>query len=190
MTLFFILAAVFAALLILLLTRKRVKCSLILSRAGIAARASLWRFCFVRSFPFDALLRVAAMREKKKKRKKRGIRITNIKGGVALCAVKISGRLGIREDAAGTAFLCGVMRCFFEAALGALSHEAIESLEIRPDFNNGVFWLYMEGILTLYPGKIIAMLIGKWVKEEFEKWRILSRTLWRRPWQNSGTWSM
>lgn len=193
MALFYFLAApalVLALLLAIILAPKRVRAALIVSGSGVTLRASLYGIRLVRSYSCERLLNILADGlGKKSKERKWKLRFHQVRESVRLEELAARGRLGFAADAAASAMFCGALGCALEAAFAALSDGARFSARIMPDFTRKVFWIYLEGMLKIHTGKIIIALMGQRLKEEYKKWRILSKTLWKRPWQSSGRWS-
>lgn len=175
--------AVFGALL-----KKSVRFALSFSRTGYALKIELLGIRFTREGAYDRLFS-AIMKGAGKKSVLRPDA-----GDVIDCiepeALRVRARMGINGDAAATAFVCGALRALLDACAAALCEKVKLCFDVRPEFSRGMLWIYMEGILAVYPGKLILKTIGKLMREVMRKWLIRSRTSWRPPWRSSGKWSM
>ncbi len=189
MALFFILAAL-AFALILLLTAKRIRFTALLAPSGISLHFSFLGIPFVRQYSYERLLGMIAFGEKREAKRKEKLGFWDFRKAFRFNGLNVRGRLGFAGDAAATAMSCGVLSCALDAIFAMLTKDGRFSVRITPSFTRKIFWLYLEGMLKIYPGKIITAFAAKRLKEEYEKWRILSRTLWKRPWQSSRKWSM
>ncbi|OQA72010.1 MAG: hypothetical protein BWY35_01794 [Firmicutes bacterium ADurb.Bin248] len=189
MALFSILAAL-AFALILLLTGKRIRFTALVAPSGVSLRFSFLGIPFARQYSYERLLGMIAFGEKREKHRKEKLGFWDFRKAFRFNGLNAHGKLGFAGDAAATAVFCGALGCALEAAFAALTQDGRFSVRVTPEFTRKTFWLYLEGMLKIYPGKIIIAFAGKRLKEEYEKWRILSRTLWKRPWQSSGKWSM
>ncbi len=189
MALFLPLTFAILAAVVSIFTGRRVGFAIVVSRTGVLLRISKWKLKYRRIVTYDTILR-SVIDPRESKKKKRRVHLQDLKGAFRLIEVDLRGRLGIRDDAAATAILCGAANCFVETALSVFCAGAKASVGVTPDFTKGVFWLYLEGILMIYPGKVIVTLIRLWLKEVRKKWRIPSKTSWKRQWQGSRKWSM
>lgn len=190
MALIVFLAIALTTIIILMTIKKRMRIMLIVSRGGITFCMAFWWFRLVRSFSYKKLADMIIDRPDRKKAKVHLIRLKDFVDKYELTSLTIRGRVGIPNDAACTAILCGMLQNLAQSVFSVRIRDAKKNISIKPDFARGIFWLYLEGILIIYPGKIIVMLIRAWLKEVCKKWRIRSKTLWKRQWQNSRKWSM
>ena len=101
-----------------------------------------------------------------KTKKKSSVPLRKIvkRGCTELVELCVTGRIGIVNDAAKTAFLCGVMNVFAETVLKEMGAKKVY-IRFVPDFTQDLFWLYMEGRIAVYPRKIAAILIKEKFKE-------------------------
>lgn len=97
-------------------------------------------------------------------------------------AVTIEGELGMIENAAATALLCGALISLLTITWSFLNKEKdAPVLDIRflPNFQRNCFRLNLEGIAGLSPIHIIIAIVlwrSKSRKVQKKKWRILSKT--------------
>lgn len=75
--------------------------------------------------------------------------------------LKVRCRLGIEEDAYHTVLLCGALRIFFDEFFRVFLHVKNGEVSVAPDFAYPVFWLKVEGILTIRSTQIIAAALGQ-----------------------------
>ncbi len=69
--------------------------------------------------------------------------------------LRVTGKTGIAEDACKTVLACGLFRLAFTEA-ARLLHVKKREIIIKPEFNAPVFWLKVEGILTIRSTQIIG----------------------------------
>lgn len=170
------------------LLKKRVSFVLVLSAQGYRAIIRVLGIKLTFEGAYDRLWYLIGEKENKKN----GFKLNA--GEVIACfelkRLYAHARIGIKDDAAATAFTCGVLRALFDAAGAAICKNTKLDFDLKPEFDRGMLWIYMEGILVVYPGKLIRMIIGKLIREVMRKWLIRSKTSWRPPWQSSEKWSM
>ncbi|HWQ59202.1 MAG TPA: DUF2953 domain-containing protein [Clostridia bacterium] len=186
MALLYVLAALLVLALILL-TEKRIRFALLVTETGVSLRASIFGHRIARQYSYERVLGMIALGEKRNKKRKERLRFWD---AFHLHGLVARGRLGFGGEAAATAIVCGALGYALEALYAVFSDDGSFSARVTPDFTRKVFWIYLEGMLKMHPGKIIIEFIVKRLKEEYEKWRILSKILWRRPWQSSEKWLM
>ena len=185
----FLIALALAAVLLFLLSPKRIRFALLLAGSGLHLRAQFMRIPFARRFAWDRILISMLERKKRRRKRKRGIRLRELRAGIDFPRLCARGRLGT-GDAAQTAVLCGALGGFFQALLTLLPGDERPGVFLTPDFKKSVFWINLGGILIIYPGKIIAAFVVTQVKEGFETWRIRLKTSWKPQWISSRKQSM
>jgi len=77
-------------------------------------------------------------------------------------------KVGIAEDAYHTVLVCGALRIFFNA-LTVLLHLKSSEVSVTPDFRAPVFWLKVEGILTIRSTQIINAVLERGFKGHRKK---------------------
>lgn len=190
MALIVFLAIALVALMVLMLVKKRMRIMLLVSRNGVTFCMTFWWWKVLRSFSYKRLADMIIDRPDRKQAKNHLIRLSDLVDKYQLSSLTIRSRIGISNDAACTAVVCGMLQNLVQTFFSIRVNDAKKDVNIKPDFTRGIFWLYLEGILIIYPGKIIDMLIKSWLKEKSKKWRIRSKTSWKQQWQSSGKWSM
>ncbi|HWS29863.1 MAG TPA: DUF2953 domain-containing protein [Clostridia bacterium] len=116
--------------------------------------------------------RISAEPKKKKPRHRRPGATNTIlravlRGGTAE-TLRVRCKVGIAEDAYHTVLVCGVLRIFFNALM-ALFHLKSAAVSVTPDFKAPVFWLKVEGILTIHSTQIIGAVLERGLKRQRKK---------------------
>ncbi|HWR19996.1 MAG TPA: DUF2953 domain-containing protein [Clostridia bacterium] len=96
--------------------------------------------------------------------------ISAVMRGGNLEALRVRCKVGIEEDAYHTVLVCGVLRIFFNAIM-ALLHLRNGEVSVMPDFKTPVFWLKVEGILTIRSTQIIDVVLkrSKWHRKKHKE---------------------
>lgn len=71
-------------------------------------------------------------------------------------ALLVRCKVGIAEDAYTTVLVCGALRALLESLFPVLPRLKSKEAVVTPDFNAPVFWLKVEGILTIRSTQIIS----------------------------------
>jgi hypothetical protein len=74
--------------------------------------------------------------------------------------IRVRCKVGIAEDAYHTVLVCGALRILFNALM-ALLHLKSGEVSVTPDFQSPVFWLKVEGILTIRSTQIIDAVLER-----------------------------
>ncbi len=168
---FFVLL-IFAAAVALILIPLRVKICASLCRTGMRIDVT------VRIF---ALIDIRISQKKKDKgtkhRPKRGVVraawhiFCRRKSFLWLDSMHASGSIGIADDAAATALVCGMANeVIIKAVNWLLGRGKYFNVKIMPEFRFGTAWVYMECIIKLNLAKLIYI-IGKEVMEYVTSYR-------------------
>lgn len=75
--------------------------------------------------------------------------------------LRVRCRIGIEEDAYHTVLLCGALRILFNEFFRIFLHVENGEVSVAPDFSSSVFWLKVEGILTIRSTQIITAALGQ-----------------------------
>lgn len=101
----------------------------------------------------------------------------------------VQARIGVKDDAALTAKLCGVVQMLAGTALG-LAHWREGSIdqkcEVMPDFEHDIFKLYFDCIMLFKTGNVMRVgckVLLKIVKGAYQKWRTRSKPSCVPPWK-------
>ncbi len=104
-------------------------------------------------------------RMKKKRRKKRKIKpfelLHHIVEKGCIKHIEIHSRAGIKDDAFLTVLLVGFTKIFFEKLSQVMGLSKSTQLYIQPCFATNVFWIHLEGIVTIFPTQIIGIMVLK-----------------------------
>ncbi|MCE5234545.1 MAG: DUF2953 domain-containing protein [Eubacteriales bacterium] len=100
------------------------------------------------------------LKEKKKEKQKpktaSGKLLRAVLNADSFDALLVRCKVGIAEDAYTTVLVCGALRALLEALFLVLPRLKRKEAAVTPDFNAPVFWLKVEGILTIHSTQIIS----------------------------------
>ncbi|MBQ9833441.1 MAG: hypothetical protein IJO48_06900 [Clostridia bacterium] len=101
---------------------------------------------------------------RRKKKKKRSVYTKILKGALKWSDVKrveMRAKIGIKDNAFFTVMMVGFTRILVEKLAEFMCISDKTGISVKPCFATGVFWLYLEGIVTIFPTQIIGILVLK-----------------------------